>query len=369
VAVIVNDMSEVNIDAALVKHGGGLSRTEERLVEMSNGCICCTLREDLLAEVSRLAREGRFDYLLIESTGISEPMPVAQTFTFATSRAQPGRPRAPRHDGHGGGRSVFLEEYASRDPGRARDGAGRDDERTLVELLVDQVEFADVLVISKIDLVPAEDAERLEGILRSAQPGCARRPSGARRVPLRDHGDRALRPRSRGGLGIRAGLAACAASTSRRPRPTASPASSTARGDRFTRALLRPASSRTGRACCAPRASCGSPRDRMTWASGLRPAARAASRGWASGGPTCRGASGPRTPKSAPHLEASWAEPWGDRRQELVLIGVGMDRAALTASLDACLLTEPELAGGPAAWRTLEDPLGAWTEPDEDEAS
>ena len=102
VAVIVNDMSEVNIDAALVERGGAqLSRTEETLVEMTNGCICCTLREDLLAEVSRLAQEGRFDYLLIESTGISEPIPVAQTFTFEDEeRREPERRLAPRHHGH-----------------------------------------------------------------------------------------------------------------------------------------------------------------------------------------------------------------------------------------------------------------------------
>ena len=106
VAVIVNDMSEVNIDATLVERGGAeLSRTEEKLVEMSNGCICCTLRDDLLAEVSRLAQEGRFDYLLIESTGISEPIPVAQTFTFEDENGvSPGSGFAPRHDGHSCGR-------------------------------------------------------------------------------------------------------------------------------------------------------------------------------------------------------------------------------------------------------------------------
>ena len=106
VAVIVNDMSEVNIDAALVERGGAqLSRTEEKLVEMTNGCICCTLRDDLLAEVSRLAQEGRFDYLLIESTGISEPIPVAQTFTFEDEEGVSlSHDLPPRHDGHRGGR-------------------------------------------------------------------------------------------------------------------------------------------------------------------------------------------------------------------------------------------------------------------------
>jgi G3E family GTPase len=173
VAVIVNDMSEVNIDAQLVKMGGAaLGRTEEKLVEMSNGCICCTLREDLLVEVKRLAAEGRFDSLLIESTGIGEPMPVAATFSF--------------RDEHGFSladvakldtmvtvvdAANFLREYGSSDDLRARGIAlGPDDERTIVDLLVDQVEFANVLVISKADLIEASDLERLEGILHHLNP-------------------------------------------------------------------------------------------------------------------------------------------------------------------------------------------------------
>ena len=158
VAVIVNDMSEVNIDAALVAAGASLDRTEERLVEMSNGCICCTLREDLLIEVARLAEEGRFDYLLIESTGISEPMPVAATFLFAdefgTSLEQIARldtmltvVDASRFLDH----FEVLEDLA--ELGIARDD---EDDRTVVDLLVDQVEFADVIVISKPDLVDAD---------------------------------------------------------------------------------------------------------------------------------------------------------------------------------------------------------------------
>lgn len=151
VAVIVNDMSEVNIDAHLVAQGGAaLSRTDEKLVEMSNGCICCTLREDLLTEVARLAEAARFDYLLIESTGISEPMPVAETFQFQDE----------------GGRSLstvarldtmvtvidaasFLKDYQEAEDLAARGLAlGEQDERTITDLLIDQVEFANVLVIN-----------------------------------------------------------------------------------------------------------------------------------------------------------------------------------------------------------------------------
>ncbi|HAC68585.1 MAG TPA: hypothetical protein DCP19_12070, partial [Pseudomonas sp.] len=156
VAVIVNDMSEVNIDAALVRDGGAeLSRTEEKLVEMSNGCICCTLREDLLLEVERLARDGRFDQLVIESTGISEPLPVAETFTFAGE------------DGRCLGDVAqldtlvtvvdafnFLRDYASSDSLESRgESLGEEDERTVVDLLIEQIEFCDVLVVNKLDLV------------------------------------------------------------------------------------------------------------------------------------------------------------------------------------------------------------------------
>ena len=174
VAVIVNDMSEINIDANLVERGGAqLSRTEETLVEMTNGCICCTLREDLLAEVSRLAQEGRFDYLLIESTGISEPIPVAQTFTF--------------EDEHGvslgnisrldtmvtvvDAASFLLDYNAAEELQNRGESLGEEDERTVTDLLVDQVEFADVIVLNKLDLVNNEDALEVEAVLRALNPG------------------------------------------------------------------------------------------------------------------------------------------------------------------------------------------------------
>jgi G3E family GTPase len=168
VAVIVNDMSEVNIDASLVSSGASLDRTEERLVEMSNGCICCTLREDLLVEVARLAGEGRFDYLLIESTGISEPMPVAATFLFAdelgTSLEHVARLDTMLTVVDA---SRFLEHFEILEE-LAQLGVARDDEddRTVVDLLVDQVEFADVIVISKPDLVAVDDLARVVGLVR-----------------------------------------------------------------------------------------------------------------------------------------------------------------------------------------------------------
>ncbi|MEO1475460.1 MAG: GTP-binding protein [Pseudomonadota bacterium] len=169
VAVIVNDMSEVNIDADLVRAGAELSRTDETLVEMSNGCICCTLRDDLLAEVRRLAEEGRFDYLLIESTGISEPLPVAATFDF--------------RDEHGVSLSDvaridtmvtvvdavnLLKDYSSHDFLQDRGEAlGEEDDRTLVHLLTDQIEFADIVVLNKVDDATPQQVDAARKIIRS----------------------------------------------------------------------------------------------------------------------------------------------------------------------------------------------------------
>jgi G3E family GTPase len=187
VAVIVNDMSEVNIDAELVRNGGaGLSRTNEALVEMSNGCICCTLRDDLLAEVRRLAAEGRFDYLLIESTGISEPLPVAATFEFRDEYGLSLSDMARLDtmvtvvDG-----ANLLCDYASTDFLKDRGEAlGEEDERTLVDLLVDQIEFANVIVLNKTDIAAPHQLEAARAILRSLNADAKIIEASHGRVPL-----------------------------------------------------------------------------------------------------------------------------------------------------------------------------------------
>ncbi len=169
VAVIVNDMSEVNIDADLVRAGSALSRTDETLVEMSNGCICCTLRDDLLAEVRRLANAGRFDYLLIESTGISEPLPVAATFDFRTEEGESLSDVA-RIDTMATVVDAvnLLGDFSSHDFLRDRGEAlGEDDERTLVHLLTDQIEFADVIVLNKVDDARPDQVDAARKIIRS----------------------------------------------------------------------------------------------------------------------------------------------------------------------------------------------------------
>ena len=169
VAVIVNDMSDVNIDAALVEKGGAdLSRTEEKLVEMSNGCICCTLREDLLEQVRQLSKEKRFDYLLIESTGISEPLPVATTFDFRDEN---------EHSLSDVSRldtmvtvvdaANLIKNYSSTDFLKDKgEVAGEADERTLVDLLVEQIEFANVILLNKVDLVSEKELKIIRAVIR-----------------------------------------------------------------------------------------------------------------------------------------------------------------------------------------------------------
>ncbi|NQX49835.1 GTP-binding protein [Paenibacillus tritici] len=173
VAVIVNDMSEVNVDANLVKSGSTLSRTEEKLVEMSNGCICCTLRDDLLREVNQLALEGRFDYILIESSGISEPVPVAQTFTYANPELDIDLTGLARLDTMVTvvDANRFWHDFASGDSLLDRNmTAGEGDFRDIVDLLVDQIETCDVLLLNKCDLVEENELNKLEAVLRRLQP-------------------------------------------------------------------------------------------------------------------------------------------------------------------------------------------------------
>ena len=187
VAVIVNDMSEVNIDAALVEKGGAeLSRTEEKLVEMSNGCICCTLRDDLLQEVSRLAQEGKFDYLLIESTGISEPIPVAQTFTFEDEEGV-SLSHISRLDTMVTvvDAASFLRDYNEAESLQSRgESLGEEDNRTVTDLLIDQIEFADVIVLNKLDLVTKKQAEEVEAIVKALNPVAEIIPTTQSEVPL-----------------------------------------------------------------------------------------------------------------------------------------------------------------------------------------
>ncbi len=173
IAVIVNDMSEINIDKDLVIQGGGISRTDEKLVELSNGCICCTLREDLLIEVEKIAKRGDVDQIVIESTGISEPVPVAQTFSYIDDELGIDLTSICRLDtmvtvvdAH-----RFVHDMYSEDLLKDRDqGVSEEDERSISDLLIDQIEFCDVLILNKADLVDEKDLKQLEIVLKKLQP-------------------------------------------------------------------------------------------------------------------------------------------------------------------------------------------------------
>jgi G3E family GTPase len=361
VAVIVNDMSEVNIDAALVGQAGGLSRTEEQLVEMSNGCICCTLREDLMREVARLAAEGRFDYLLIESTGISEPMPVAATFDFRTeegfSLADSARldTMVTVVDA-----AAFLRDYASHESLADRgETAGEEDGRMLVDLLVEQVEFADVIVVNKADQLDETSLARLEGILATFNPGARILRATHGQVPL----DQVMgtgrfdfaRAQQQAGwaqalagehlpeseeFGIRSFVY-------RAQRPF-----HPARFHRFLGGDLPGVVRAKGFFWLA---------SRMRWAGSWQLAGavgrqEAAGFWWAAMPPQQR----PQDPEWQANIRKTWHPMYGDRRQEMVFIGIGMDEAALRAALDACLLTDKEMRQGAKAWANLPDPFPPW---------
>jgi len=362
VAVIVNDMSEVNIDAQLVREGGAaLSRQEEKLVEMSNGCICCTLREDLLVEITRLAGEGRFDYLLIESTGIAEPLPVAETFTFTDEDGRSLSNVAQLDtmvtvvDAYN-----FLRDYQSADSIAERgESLGEDDDRTVVDLLVDQVEFCDVIVINKADMVSGDNLERLQHILQTLNPRARQVIAEFGLVPL----DRILNT----GL-FDFEQAAQAPGWLKELRGEHVPESEQYGISSFVYRARRPFHPQRFWNLI-----------HTEWSGVLRSkgffwlASRYDFAGnWAQAGGACRhGAAGlwwsavnpsqwPDDPEYLAQIRKSLDPQFGDRRQELVLIGIGMDEAHMRARLDACLLDDAEMRLGPAGWHTFPDPFPLW---------
>ena len=363
VAVIVNDMSEINIDGSEVQRDVSLNRAEEKLVEMSNGCICCTLREDLLEEVSRLAHEGRFDYLLIESTGISEPLPVAETFTF---RDEQGRSLADVArldtmvtvvDGLN-----FLQDFNAAESLASRgETLGEDDERAITDLLIEQVEFADVILISKIDLISSADRRELMAILRRLNSEAEILPMVMGAVPLSkildtNRFDFERAAEAPGWLKELRGEHAPEteeygiASTAYRARRPFHP-------QRFFDFLNSPWEN--GRLLRSKGFFwlASKHQDAGSWsqAGGLMRHGFAG-RWWR----FVPKAEWPRDDESTQVIMRSWEAETGDCRQELVFIGQNIDFGRLTAELDECLLTDAEMEGGSANWRSMPDPFGDW---------
>lgn len=362
VAVIVNDMSEVNIDADLVRNGGGdLSRTDEKLVEMSNGCICCTLRDDLLHEVGRLAREGRFDYLLIESTGIAEPLPVAATFEFrdeeGTSLSDLARldTMVTVVDA-----ANLLNDYASTDFLRDRgEVAGDGDDRALVDLLVEQIEFADVIILNKTGSATPAQHDAARQIVRALNPDADLIETNHSRVDLARvldtgrfdydrahthplwfkelHGHAEHVPETEEyGIG----------SFVYRARRPFIPAAFARFIEQSWPGLVRA----KGYFWLATRPD---------WVGELSIAGalarhQAAGHWWAA----IPHQHWPQDEDWRRTLTANWDDIYGDRRQELVFIGTTMDEPALRAALDACLV--PEEGVHPHRHTGLPDPFPLW---------
>lgn len=369
VAVIVNDMSEVNIDASLVADsanaaGVGLSRTEEKMVEMSNGCICCTLRDDLLREVERLATEGRFDYLLIESTGISEPMPIAATFDFRTEEGKSLNDVA-RIDTMVTvvDAASILNDYTSAeflaDRGQS---AAPEDHRRLVHLLVEQIEFANVIVVSKTDLVSFDQLDQVHALIRALNAKAEIIDAVNGEVDLDDVlgtglfdlEEASTMPRWAQEL---EGHHASEADTygiesfvyrSRKPFHP----------QRLHELLARPAANLPGVIRYKGYFWLASRPDWVGCVSGaghlchIEPVGR-----WWAAAPRSRW---PDDAELRAAIEENWAEPYGDRHQEIVLIGQQLDREALTAALDRCLLNFTESRKGMGHWKELPDPFPGW---------
>ena len=363
VAVIVNDMSEINIDSAIIQNEVSLNRSEEKLIEMNNGCICCTLREDLLEEVTKLAQQKRFDYLVIESTGISEPLPVAETFTFSDE------------DG------VSLSDVANLDTmvtvvdavnfmkdyeeakylQETGESLGEDDERSVADLLIDQVEFADIILISKTDLVNSNDIESLKAIIKTLN-------TKAKIIPIA-HGNVDINEVLNTGL-FDFEKAQQAPGWLKEMRGEHIPETEEYGISSFVYEARRPfhpskffnflhTTEQYGKLI----------RSKGYFWLATRP--EFAGQWSQAGGIAHYGFAGmfwkavpkenwPDDEEYLASIEKQWVEPFGDMRQELVFIGQGLNQKMMIKKLNDCLLNEQDVLKGRSYWATLEDPFPVW---------
>lgn len=359
VAVIVNDMSEINIDAGLVENEGTLSRVDEQLVEMSNGCICCTLREDLLIEVEKLTKDGKFDYILIESTGISEPIPVAQTFSYLDDQLGIDLNKHCTLDTMVTvvDASRFWHDFGSGESLLDRKEAiSEEDEREIADLLIDQIEFCDVLILNKCDLVQEDELIKLETVLRKLQPEAKfikttygnvnpkeilntrsfdfeKASSSAGWIKELTNGPELHTPETEE-YGI-------SSFTYERQHPFHS-----GRLLRFIETMPENIVRAKEIMWCATRNEFAILLSQAGLSAAIEPA-------------TYWGAALPKQRQEVilrenPQVKQSWDPVYGDRKTQLVFIGMDMDKEAITRELDQCLLTGEELE---MDWRMLPDPF------------
>ena len=365
VAVIVNDMSDINIDAATIKSDVSLNHSNEKLVVMSNGCICCTLREDLLVEVGKLAKDGRFDYLVIESTGISEPLPVAETFTFADENGVSLGDVATLDTMVTVVDAVnFLNDYEqANDLQDTGESLGKDDERSVADLLVDQVEFADVILISKTDLIKNNELNKLTAILNTLN-------TQANIIPI-----------SNGHININQVLntglfnferAQQAPGWLKEMRGEHIPETEEYGIGSFNYSARRPFDPEKFYNFLHNTEQFGKLiRSKGYFWLATRPLFCAQ---WSqAGGIAHYGFAGmfykaipkkdwPTEPELLADINSKWLEPFGDMRQELVFIGQSLNKHAMIKALDDCLLPEDAVLKGKDFWKTFNDPFPIWEE-------
>lgn len=365
VAVIVNDMSEINIDALTVQNEVSLNRSEEKLVEMSNGCICCTLREDLLVEINRLAQTGKYDYLVIESTGISEPLPVAETFTFENEQGESLSNIATLDtmvtvvDAFN-----FLEDYdqalSLQEVGQS---LGDEDERSVSDLLVEQIEFADVLLISKTDLVSASELSALMGILKTLNTDAVQIPISNGNVPVKE-------VLATGKFSFE--KAQQAPGWLKELRGEHIPETEEFGIASFVYKARRPFNPQKFYDFLHSKDIAGKLiRSKGYFWLASRPEFAGS---WSQAGGMARyGLAGlfwaavqkehwPDDPEYLQSIEAQWEEPFGDMRQELVFIGQGLNKSEIIERLNDCLLSEKEVLQGKEMWKKLPDPFPSWNQ-------
>tara|TARA_Y100000817_G_scaffold109936_2_gene86015 strand:- start:1086 stop:2285 length:1200 start_codon:yes stop_codon:yes gene_type:complete len=365
VAVIVNDMSEVNIDTSMVENDVSLNHKEEKLVEMSNGCICCTLREDLLLEVTKLAKARKFDYLLIESTGISEPLPVAETFTFededglSLSDVSKLDTMVTVVDAVN-----FLKDFdEAKYLQEVGESLGEEDERSVTDLLVDQVEFADILLISKTDLVNNAEIDKLKAVLKTLNANAAIIPISNGDVPLDSILNTNLFDFER---------AQQAPGWLKEMRGEHIPETEEYGISSFVYKARRPFYPKKFHDFIHRKDLSGKLiRSKGYFWLATRP--QFAGNWSQAGGIAHHGFAGmfwkaippkdwPKEKESLEYIKEKWVEPFGDMRQEIVFIGQNLDQNSITKALDDCLLSDDDLLMGKDHWIKFPDPFPSWGE-------